>query len=117
MLLNDRKRLLKIDDYCSQVQKTIERYGNSMETFMADIDYQQSVSFSILQIGEIANGLSEDFKKSTYDRIPWRQVRGMRNVVVHGYGNINVKTLWKTATEDIPELGKLCREELEQKNA
>lgn len=36
--------------------------------------------------------------------IPWRKVRGMRNVLAHRYGAIDVGVLWETITQDIPAL-------------
>ena len=71
---------------------------------MSDDDYQKSVSFSIMQIGELSNGLSEGYRKETSDAIPWVSIRGMRNIVVHDYGSIDIKIVWKTAREDVPAL-------------
>ena len=48
----DLQRIQHIKEYCETIEKTIERYGNSFEVYAADGDYQRSVSFSILQIGE-----------------------------------------------------------------
>ena len=88
MLPRDQQRLEKIIDYCRQIKSTVVRYGDSLEQFQTDVDYQQSVSFSVLQIGELVNGLSEEFKAATSSEMQWHQIRGMRNIVVHGYGSI-----------------------------
>ena len=53
MLPPDLQRLEHIRDYCDEIQKTIARYGKSFDIFDADADYQRSVSFCILQIGEL----------------------------------------------------------------
>ena len=58
MMSPDLQRVKHIRDYCVEVEKTIARYGASFEIFDQDADYQRSVSFCILQIGELSGGLS-----------------------------------------------------------
>lgn len=79
MLQPDLQRLEHIRDYCVQIQKTVMRYGESFEIFQRDIDFQQSVAFCILQIGELTNRLSPQYRQETDSTIPWRLIRGMRN--------------------------------------
>jgi uncharacterized protein with HEPN domain len=43
----------------------------------------------IMQIGELANTLSDSLKNSTVGQIPWKQIKGMRNHFVHGYNTMN----------------------------
>ena len=59
MLPPDKQRLEHILDYCCEIEKTIARYGSDFAIFDRDRDYQRSVSFSILQIGELSGGLSD----------------------------------------------------------
>lgn len=54
MMSPDLQRILRIRDYCLEIQKTISRYGNDFQIFDSDGDYQRSIAFSILQIGELA---------------------------------------------------------------
>ena len=49
----DRQRIQHIRDYCEEIRKTIERYGEGFAVFDQDADYQRSIAFSILQIGEL----------------------------------------------------------------
>lgn len=51
MMSRDLQRILRIRDYCLEIQKTISRYGNDFQIFDSDGDYQRSIAFSILQIG------------------------------------------------------------------
>ena len=67
----DLQRLEHIRDYCAEIQKTIDRYGKSIDIFDRDADYQRSVSFCILQIGELSGRLSPEFREATADRIQW----------------------------------------------
>ena len=57
MLSPDLQRIQHIRDYCVEIEKTIQRYGNSFETFDQDADYQRSIFFCILQIGELGSRL------------------------------------------------------------
>jgi len=116
MLLRDISRLEKIIEYCSRIERSITRYGDKFDVFEADEDYQQSVCFSLLQIGELVNGLSEEYLNATRFGMPWHQIKGMRNVVVHGYGSIDRSVVWNTLTGDIPELKKFCIKQLETVN-
>ena len=50
----DLNRLKNILIYCDRIDKTLIRMNNDYETFSNDLDFQQSISFSIAQIGELA---------------------------------------------------------------
>ena len=108
----DLQRIRHIRDYCLAIAKTIERYGNSFEIYAADSDYQRSVSFSILQIGELSGGLSAEYRQATADRVQWGPMKAMRNLVAHNYGRMDQSIIWETATVDIPALLRFCEEQL-----
>ena len=112
----DLQRLKHIRDYCVEIEKTIERYGNSFDVFDQDADYQRSVSFSILQIGELSGGLSMEYRQLTAAHIQWGPIKGMRNLVAHSYGTMSRDIIWETAVTDIPVLLQFCREQLEDEN-
>ena len=65
----DHQRIQHIRDYCEEIRKTIERYGEGFAVFDQDADYQRSIAFSILQIGELSGGLSEEYRKATSSRV------------------------------------------------
>ena len=112
MLSPDLQRIAHIRDYCVEVSKTVERYGNDYSVFDTDADYQRSVAFCILQIGELAGGLSEEYRKTTSHRVQWAPIKGMRNLVAHSYGSMSREIIWETATVDIPTLRIFCEEQL-----
>ena len=113
MLPPDLQRIEHILEYCVAIEQTICRYGRSFPVFEADPDYQRSVSFSILQIGELSAGLSHGFKEQTAARIQWGPIKGMRNLVAHSYGTMDREIIWETAITDIPVLKAFCEEQLE----
>ena len=112
MLSPDFQRLEHIRDYCAEIERTIQRYGNSFEIFDRDSDYQRSISFCILQIGELSGKLSPEFRAQTASRIQWGPIKGMRNLVAHSYGSMSRDVIWETAVSDIPVLKAFCDEVL-----
>ena len=113
-MLPDLQRIQHILDYCRAIEKTVQRYGNSFEIFDQDEDFQRSISFSILQIGELSGGLSEEYRKKTSNRVQWGPIKGMRNMVAHSYGSMDRQISWETAIVDIPTLKQFCEEQLEE---
>lgn len=116
MLSPDLQRISHIENYCEEIEKTILRYGSSFAIFDSDPDYQRSVSFCILQIGELSAHLSDEYKIMTKDRINWSPIKGMRNLVAHSYGSMSREIIWQTAIEDIPTLKAFCIEQLSLSN-
>ena len=113
MLPPDAQRLAHIRDYCLEIQKTIDRYGKSFEIFDGDPDYQRSVSFCILQIGELSGKLSDQYRLETTKQIQWEPIKAMRNLVAHNYGNMSREIIWETAVTDIPVLREFCEQQLQ----
>ena len=117
MLSPDLQRIKHIRDYCTEIEKTVTRYGRAFAIFDSDPDYQRSVSFSILQIGELSGGLSQEYRQATADRVQWGPIKGMRNLVAHNYGSMSREIIWETSTTDIPALKRFCEEQLANTDA
>ena len=98
----------KIIEHIENVSNAQKRFGNDYKIFISDKDYFNSVCMCLLQIGELANHLTPDFK-SAHANIPWKNITGLRNVVVHGYGQLDAEVVWATVTEDLPDLHKKCK--------
>jgi uncharacterized protein with HEPN domain len=56
-------------------------------------------------IGEAANYIPEDIQ-SRYTDIPWAQMRGIRNLLIHEYFGVDTDIIWQTITDDLPDLLK-----------
>ena len=67
---------------------------------------------NLLQIGELTGRLSDDFKDNTQSQIPWKQIRSMRNLLAHDYGNMSTNKIWEAASEDVPVLLSFCEKQL-----
>lgn len=71
-----------------------------------------SVFHRFMVIGEAARQVPAAVTER-YPAIPWSEMRGMRNVVVHEYDRADLRTIWRTANDDIPPLIPLLRDLLE----
>ena len=96
-----------IVSYCQQIEQTVERFGNSTETFQNDPIYRNAAALCILQIGELVGKLTDEFR-AQHPAVPWRQIKAMRNIVAHSYGTVDPETTWEIITDDIPALKKYC---------
>ncbi len=77
--------------------------GIDLEAFSHDQLRQRAVERSITIIGEAARRLSDEFRANHAD-IPWKQIIGMRNVLVHDYDDIQLAVVWQVIQNDIPAL-------------
>ncbi len=57
----------------------------------------------MIQVSENSAKITEEFKELHSD-IPWRAIKGMRNKIVHEYGDVDIKVVYDTVTEDLPVL-------------
>jgi len=110
MKSSDLQRLEHMKIYCEAIGKTIERFGRGADILENDQDYSDSVSMKLSQIGELSVGLSDGFKLETKDLVQWKLIRGLRNITVHDYQSVNYSDIWRTITQDIPQLLKFCNE-------
>ena len=102
---------LRLDDYLEHIQtaagRAMEFIGDqSQADFLVDIKTQQAVAMSFAVMGEAATRIAAtypDFVAATPD-IRWREMRGMRHHLVHGYFRIDYEVVWKTVREELPGL-------------
>lgn len=64
-----------------------------------------SVMFRLIQVSENSDKLTDSFK-ARYSSIPWRAMKGLRNRIVHEYGNVDLAVVYDTVKKDIPLLLK-----------
>lgn len=75
----------------------------SYDAFHNDKLLRKAIIMSIINIGELAKRLPDDFK-AEYPSIPWRKIAGMRDLSAHGYHTLDYSIIWNVAQESIPEL-------------
>ena len=100
--------LKKIIQYSEEIAETITRFELTQDKFSGDFIAKNAISMCILQIGELVGKLSDEFKNRN-SKMPWRDIKAMRNIAAHNYGEIDVDILWETATNDIPLLKDYCQ--------
>ncbi|WP_297077993.1 DUF86 domain-containing protein [Thermoleptolyngbya sp. M55_K2018_002] len=62
-----------------------------------------AILYQITIIGEAAKRLSQDFRQQ-YPEIPWREITGMRDVIVHDYDQVDLDIVWDVIQNKLPEL-------------
>ena len=99
----DIQIIKKMIKYCNDINTLMTRFNTDFEKYKTDISFQYSCNMCIIQIGELANRLSDETKVNSKN-IPWRAIIGMRNLHAHDYENVDLEIVWNTLLEDIPEL-------------
>lgn len=77
--------------------------GVSKKAFLQDTQLQDSVIRRIEIIGEAARRVSPDTKVA-YPLIPWNEMIGMRNLMIHDYDDVDLWIVWETVQRDLPHL-------------
>ena len=82
------------------------------EMFMAGLTYEQfetdlKTNFAVVRaieiIGEATKRLPMTIRNQ-YPNIPWKDMAGMRDVIIHGYDNVNLRIVWDVVKQDIPRI-------------
>jgi uncharacterized protein with HEPN domain len=83
--------------------------GISLKDFSVNELVQDAVIRNIEIIGEASKKISSDTKQIYYE-IPWKEIAGMRDKLIHDYLGVDVEVVWRTIKEDIPILEKQIKE-------
>ncbi len=85
--------------------KAIQKYmaGVTHEKFLADTEKQDAVLRRLEIIGEAASRLAPE-TQALFPDLPFRAMRGMRNIIAHDYGEVDLEQVWTTASTDLDHL-------------
>ena len=102
--MSKRSDIDLLDDILICMEK-IQSYLNGLtyEQFANDSKTQDAIIRNIEIIGEATKHLSDTIK-SRYNHIPWKEIAGTRDRLIHGYFGVNIDIIWEIATIDIPIL-------------
>jgi len=91
--------------------RTVEQLisGLDFTQYSNDRRTQLAVERSLEIIGEAAGRVSALFRNA-HPEIPWRQIIGQRNVLIHEYGEIKQERIWKVVRENVPQLIELLKQ-------
>ncbi len=71
--------------------------------FLADPLLQAAVAYKLAIIGEAAGNLSSEFR-AAHASIPWQRIRGLRNHLIHAYGDVDQVAVWRILQRELPDL-------------
>jgi uncharacterized protein with HEPN domain len=109
-LRSDRERLFDILDAIDRIEAQAAR---GRTAFAGDELAQTAVIRWIEIIGEATRGLTEELRRA-HPEIPWRQMIAMRNVLIHGYFDVDLELVWSVAENDLPKLHAQIRAIVDQ---
>lgn len=98
----------KPDVYLQDILESIEHIqkfldGVSEDEFYENVEKQDAVLRRLEIIGEAVKHLPEEIREDHPD-IPWRQIAGMRDIIIHEYFGVTLEMVWIVATVDILDL-------------
>ena len=103
--IKEKTILYNIIKHCKRIEVKISNIDRDI--FDKSEDLKEIICFNILQIGELAKGFDKNFLIQ-YNEVPWKDIKGMRDWVAHGYGTIDWNDVWNTAIKDIAPLRVYC---------
>lgn len=109
-----RDALQDILEAAEQAQQFVS--GMDFAAFLSDTRTQFAVIRALEIIGEAARHIPLAIQRS-YPQVPWLDMQGMRNVLIHEYFGVDRQILWRTVQEDIPPLGVEVRKILDEMGA
>ena len=101
--------------------KDIKHSIISIENFIEDINFEQfksddKTSSAVIRkfeiIGEATKKIPENIKEK-FPQIPWKDIAGMRDKLIHAYSEVDLKLVWKTIQKRLPELKTFIEKMLE----
>jgi len=99
-----RDPYLYIEDILTSIKK-IKRYtaGMSFRDFIRDEKVIDAVLRNLEIIRETAKNAPEEIRQK-YPQIPWKEVAGMRDRLIHAYFGVDLEIVWQTIVSDLPKL-------------
>lgn len=101
MPLNERERG-RLDDMLAAAREARGFLGQvSLEGLKTDSMRLAAIVYKLAVLGEAASRLPEEWRLG-HPELPWQQIRGLRNVLIHDYGRIDVEIVYAVLTQNLP---------------
>lgn len=106
----DKVYLLSIADSIAQIESYTK---NDKKVYDESRMVRDAVMRNLEIIGEAAKHLSEEMREK-HSTIPWRQVAGLRDVLIHDYMGVDIDEIWNIVEKELPTLKKKVSEMLDE---
>ena len=77
--------------------------GKTVQDLLSNEQLMAAMLYSIMILGEASRRVSPEFRNH-HPQIPWREVTGIRSVIVHEYQRVDMNEIWNVCTRDVPAL-------------
>ena len=103
----------EIDDYLQDIVDAMDKAQQfienlSFEDFVKDNKTVFAVVRALEIVGEATKNIPDNYRVNNQN-IPWKDMAGMRDILIHGYFGVDMETIWLTVTEKIPKIKPLIR--------
>jgi uncharacterized protein with HEPN domain len=105
MKMSKRDPRVYVEDIRDSIIRITEYTKGGSRMFFKDGKTQDAVIRQLSIIGEAASKLPAALK-SKYPIIPWKNIIGLRNIIVHDYSDVNLETIWDVVENNLPDLKK-----------
>lgn len=75
--------------------------GMDRGAFIADLKTQSAVQHQLLVLGEAVKRISSSYRQQ-HPQLPWRDIAGTRDNLIHGYDQVDLEEVWDIVTRDLP---------------
>ena len=99
---DDRVYLLHIRD---SVQRIFQYTAAGKAVFFSETIIQDAVIRNLEIVGEAVKNISDKIRLS-YPEVPWKQIAGMRDKIIHEYFGVNLDLVWDAVEKDLPSLAE-----------
>ncbi len=100
-MVKNKQALLDIITAIQQILSYIKNIKK--QDFQQDNEKQAAILYRIIIVGEATKRLSQEFRQN-YPVIPWREMAGLRDVVIHDYDELDIDILWNVIQVNLPDI-------------